>query len=141
MLPNSDEALVRERIEQWAKSVRVKDMKGVVSHHSADIRLFNVPEPPQSRGIDAYRDALQLYFDNAPTPAPYDLDELEITARGVIAFAHGLLHCSGSGLHDEPAHLLVRLTVCLEKRNGEWTVVHEHHSEAAALDRQKKGDR
>jgi ketosteroid isomerase-like protein len=37
--------------------------------------------------------------------------------------------------------LLVRLTVCLEKRHGEWIVVHEHHSEAAAFSRTKQDER
>ena len=141
MQRDSDETTIRAQIERWADSVKIKNMEGVVARHAADIRMFNVPEPPQSRGIGAYQDALQLYFDNAPTPAPYDLDELEITNSDNLAFAHGLLHCNGSGLYGEPEHLLVRLTVCLEKRHGEWIVVHEHHREAAALNRRKEDDR
>jgi ketosteroid isomerase-like protein/uncharacterized protein YndB with AHSA1/START domain len=127
---------VRSLLEEWAASVRAKNMSGVIAHHSGSVRLFNVPEPIEQRGLRQYEKALQLYFDNAPTPAPYDIDALEIQAAGDLAFASMILHCHG-GARSEADHLTVRLTVCLEKTADGWSIVHEHHSVAAKLDAMK----
>jgi ketosteroid isomerase-like protein len=125
----SDEAQIRALLENWAAHVRAKDMAGVLAHHAGDIVMFNVPEPTQWNGVDRYQDALQLYFDNTATPAPYDLSEVVIRASDGLAFAHGLLRCGGGGekWSDTPL-ITVRLTTCFEKRGDEWVFVHEHHS-------------
>lgn len=128
----NDEAQIRSLLENWAASVRNKDMAGVLTNHTDDFVMFNVPEPPQWNGIRRYEEALQLYFDNAPTPAPYDLSDVVIHVSDDLAFAHGILRCNGGGekWSDTPL-ITVRLTTCFQKRGNEWLFVHEHHSQAA----------
>jgi uncharacterized protein (TIGR02246 family) len=122
------ETAIRGILEAWAAAVRVDDMKAILQRHDPNIRMFNVPEPTELRGTDAYRRALQLYLDNAPRPVPYRLHDIEVVAGNDVAFAHGLIACNGSKKYEQPSELTVRLTVCLERRGDEWVIVHEHHS-------------
>jgi uncharacterized protein (TIGR02246 family) len=127
----TNEAQIRTVIDNWAQAVRAQDMDRVLKHHSNDILLFDVPLPVQSRGIDEYRESWELFFRSVPKPVVFDLSELSITAGDDVAFAHGLIGCQMEA-GDQPASLAIRLTVCLRKFEGQWTMVHEHHSEAAA---------
>jgi uncharacterized protein (TIGR02246 family) len=127
----ANETQIRTIIENWAQAVRAQDLERVLAQHADDVLLFDVPLPVQSRGIAAYRESWELFFQSVPSPIVFDLSELSITAGDDVAFAHGLLRCQ-SDAGDPPVDLAIRLTVGLRKSAGQWMVVHEHHSEAAA---------
>jgi uncharacterized protein (TIGR02246 family) len=129
--PTTNEAQIRTIIDGWAQAVRAQDFDRVLRDHSDDVLLFDVPLPVQSRGIAAYRESWELFFRSVPKPVVFDLSELTITAGNDVAFAHGLIRCRTDD-GNQPADLEIRLTVCLRKLDGRWTVVHEHHSEAAS---------
>jgi ketosteroid isomerase-like protein len=57
-----NESLIRQIVEDWAKAVRDENMNGILAHHADDIIIFDVPEPFQSIGIDAYRKTWDLFF-------------------------------------------------------------------------------
>jgi len=50
-----DEAAIRALIENWARAVRAKNFGGILTKHSNDILMFDVPPPLQCQGIDAYK--------------------------------------------------------------------------------------
>ena len=58
----TNEILIRQLVENWARSVRDRDINGILAHHSTDIVMFDVPEPFQSVGIDAYRKTWDIFF-------------------------------------------------------------------------------
>ncbi|SEG68588.1 conserved hypothetical protein [Thermomonospora echinospora] len=123
----------RERIEtlirRWAAAVHAGDMAGVLADHADDIVMFDVPPPQEGiRGIDAYRDAWPPFFRWQAQGALFEITELDVTAGRDTAFAHALLRCgTPQDLERDPGNRL-RLTIGLCKRNGRWTVTHEHHS-------------
>jgi uncharacterized protein (TIGR02246 family) len=125
----TDEGHIRELIEAWAKSVRGKDIDGILAHHAPDIVLFDVPPPVQLRGIDAYRKSWDQFFPWFGDSGVFEISELEITAGDDVAFGHGLIRCGGTEANGNKVELVVRLTVGYQKINGQWTVTHEHHSE------------
>ena len=43
----ANEARIRERLEDWAKAVRAKDIERVISHYAPDILLFDLAPPLQ----------------------------------------------------------------------------------------------
>jgi ketosteroid isomerase-like protein len=49
---------------------------------------------------------------------------MEATAGERVAFVTCKMHCEGTSAGP----LDFRLTVGLEKRDGEWVITHEHHS-------------
>ena len=46
----TDEAVIRELVENWARAVRAKDLDGILANHSPEILMFDVPLPAQSEG-------------------------------------------------------------------------------------------
>lgn len=127
----SNETEIRSLVENWAHAVRAQDLHGVLRQHADDILMFDVPLPVQLRGIDDYRDSWELFFRSVPKPIVFSLSELSITAGNNVAFAHGLIRCQADD-DGRAEDLAIRLTVCLRKVDGDWTVTHEHHSEATA---------
>jgi len=120
----SAEAQIRELIENWARAVRNGDMEGVLAHHADDIVMFDVPPPLQTKGIDTYKKAWELFFAMQGKGA-FDLSELEIAASHDVAFCHSIVTC---GTREKEGQFKVRLTVGLRKVNEGWVITHEHHS-------------
>ena len=125
---SNDEAEIRGLIENWAEAVRNKNIDGILANHSPEILMFDVPPPAQSKGIDAYKKTWDLFFGWSQDVGMFDIKELEITAGNDLAFATALMRCGGIEPNGKKVELDFRLTVCLRKIDGQWTVMHEHHS-------------
>ena len=115
------EAEIRAQLDAWAAAVRAHDMAGVLRNRSADIVMFDVPEPLHCRGIDAYRDSWTLYFRYEGSRR-FELIDTRIAAGEDVAWVHALLRCT---TEDAPAG---RLSMGLRRIDGVWVVEHEHHS-------------
>jgi ketosteroid isomerase-like protein len=115
------EAEISDLLDTWAAAVRGHDLDGAVHDRSVDIVMFDVPEPLQAKGIDAYRDTWTLYFRD-PGSRRFDLLETRIVAGGDVAWVHALLRCTTD------AGPKGRLTMGLRRVDGTWVVEHEHHS-------------
>ena len=124
----ADEAAIRELIEDWARAVRAEDYAGILAHHSEDMLMFDVPPPFESKGIKAYRDTWNLFYSSQPVPIVFDIRRIEVVAGADVAFAAALMQCQEKGKDGELVKLDFRLTVGLRKINGQWTILHEHHS-------------
>jgi uncharacterized protein (TIGR02246 family) len=127
-IKTSDEAQIRDLIENWARAVRSQDIEGIMRHHAPEILMFDVPPPVQSKGIDAYRKTWDVFFRWFGGSGVFDLSELNVTAGDDVAFCTSLLRCAGRDAHGKAEELAVRLTVCCRKIDGQWMVTHEHHS-------------
>ncbi|WP_436101547.1 nuclear transport factor 2 family protein [Pararhizobium sp. LjRoot238] len=93
-----------------------------------DIVMYDVPEPIQVTGIEAYKETWKLFFDhNAAGSDRFRLSDVQIVASDDVAYAHGLLTIGGGDAH-------CRLTLGLRRTDGEWKVTHEHHSIPIKLD-------
>ncbi|HEV2674788.1 MAG TPA: nuclear transport factor 2 family protein [Aliidongia sp.] len=121
-----DETAIRALVEDWAGAVRNRDFDAILRHHDTDILMFDVPPPFQSNGIDAYRNTWDLFFSCAPDPAVFDIKEMSIVAGTDVGFVIAAMQCVGGA--PEREELNFRLTIGLRKIDGQWTVVHEHHS-------------
>jgi ketosteroid isomerase-like protein len=128
----TDEQQVRDLIESWVKAVHAKDYEGILAHHSADILMFDVPLPFESRGIKAYQKTWDLFFSCQPDPLVFDIDRLEVTAGVDVAFATVVMVCAERLAEGQWSKFKFRLTVGLRKIEGKWTILHEHHSIPAA---------
>jgi uncharacterized protein (TIGR02246 family) len=125
----NDEKTITELIERWVAAVRATDLDGVLTDHTEDIVMFDVP-PPQdgARGLDEYRATWPPFFEWIRTGAVFELARTEVTAGADIAYAHLLLRCgTPADLARRPDHRL-RITLGLRKEDGRWLIAHEHHS-------------
>jgi uncharacterized protein (TIGR02246 family) len=124
----TDEAAIRELVEDWARAVRAKNLKGILANHSPEILMFDVPPPLQSQGIDAYKKTWDLFFSWSDDPVVFDFIKMDITAGNDVAYVTALMQCGGTEKDGERIKLEFRLTIGLRKIDGQWIVMHEHHS-------------
>jgi uncharacterized protein (TIGR02246 family) len=122
-----DDRILRQIIADWSAAARLRDYEGVLAHHAPDMLMFDVPPPFQSEGLEAYRKTWDLFFHSMADPPTFDFSDIRITIGEDLAFAtaHGkCLSREKTGI--EEVHF--RLTMCFQKRDGKWLIVHEHHS-------------
>ena len=122
-----DERALRQLIADWSSAARRRDYEGVMAHHAPNILMFDVPPPFQSEGLEAYRRTWDLLFGSLADPPTFDFSDIRVTAGTDLAFAtaHGKCLSNEKGAVTE-THF--RLTMCFQKHDREWLVVHEHHS-------------
>jgi uncharacterized protein (TIGR02246 family) len=123
----NNEILIRQLVENWAKAVRNKDMENILAHHADDIIMFDVPEPFESIGIDAYRKTWDIFFKYTE-PGVFDIQQLKIIADENVAFCIATMKCSDKSAGGDYVPLDFRLTIGLKKINNKWMIIHEHHS-------------
>jgi uncharacterized protein (TIGR02246 family) len=124
----ADEAAIRNLVEEWAASVRKRDLPGILRNHSPGILMFDVPPPFQSKGIEAYRKTWETFFAWSRQPTVFDITEMWITAGTGVAFVTALMRCAGTEANGVDIDLAFRLTIGLRKVDNQWVVTHEHHS-------------
>lgn len=124
---SEDEAILLELIAQWAKAVREENLAGIRANHDQDILMFDVPPPLLSRGLDAYMATWKIFYASQARPIAFDLEEVEITAGSDVAFATAIGHCDYVE-YGKKTDLKFRLTMGFRKKDGQWRIVHEHHS-------------
>ena len=129
---SKEELAVRNVVESWAAAVRRKDYEGILKNHSSDIVMFDVPPPFQSKGIEAYKKTWDLFFSCSGDPVVFEITSMNIFADSNVAFAINTMRCTEPGPQGEREELEFRLTIGLKKIDGQWTIMHEHHSVPAA---------
>jgi ketosteroid isomerase-like protein len=82
----------------------------------------------QSRGIEAYRKTWDLFFSWSDDPVVFDIKDIDITSGTDVAFVPALMQCAGTEKNGQRIELEFRLTIGLRKIDGQWMVLHEHHS-------------
>jgi uncharacterized protein (TIGR02246 family) len=121
------ETEIRELISKWEQAVRHEDAAGIRANHSEDLLMFDVPPPFLSRGLDAYMETWKIFYPSQARPITFYFDQIEVTAGEDVAFATAVGTC-GYIDHGERTDLKFRLTMGLQKREGRWLIIHEHHS-------------
>ena len=122
-----NEVQVRELIENWAAAVRNRDINGILAHHAEDMVMYDVPGPFQSAGLAAYRETWDIFFKYT-RPGVFDIHELHVTADDNVAFCFAKMRCDDKSDSADYTPLDFRLTVGLRKVDGQWSIIHEHHS-------------
>ncbi len=122
MTNNRNEQAIRTLIEGWTDAICKGDIDRVLANRTDDIVMYDVPEPVQIKGIDAYKETWKLFFEhNAAGPDRFRLSEIQVVAGEIVAYAHGLLTVGGGAAH-------CRLTLGLQRIDGAWKISHEHHT-------------
>jgi ketosteroid isomerase-like protein len=113
---------VRKVIEDWARAVAKGDRKAILARHSNDVRMFDFND--ELRGLKAYDKTWDFFYADPRGPIKYVPRDMDVSAGDDIAFASCLFHCDGTSAGP----LEFRLTVGLRRVDGDWSIVHEHHS-------------
>ncbi len=125
-------SVLRRRIEALAQAIRDKDLAHLMTFYARDVEVFDVRSSLNVPGAAAYRNNLEHWFDSFEGPLGFELHNLRMTAGDGTAFCHYLALVTGARPEGRVSGYWVRGTTCLERREGEWLVTHEHISMPAA---------
>ena len=128
------ETIIRQRIADWTRAIRAKDLVGTMSLYAPDIVSFDIVPPLRYAGADHKRRAWQEAFAAYTGPLAYDVRDLNVTAHGELAFGQSLNHVSGTLASGHSSDLWLRWTACFRRIGGVWLVVHDHASVPAHLE-------
>lgn len=122
------EALIRQRVADWAQAIHARDVDGVLSFYAPDIVSFDIGPPLRYAGIDRKRQAWQAMFASYAGAIGYEVTDLAVTAGDDLAFAHSLNHVSGRLASGRDSDMWLRWAACFRRVDGAWLVVHDHAS-------------
>jgi ketosteroid isomerase-like protein len=135
----SNEAEIRSLLEARARQIHEKNAEGALSFYGEDVVNFDLAPPLAYRGSEATNPAeLQGWFSTWDGPIGVTFDQLEIRVANDLAFAYGLMHLVGKRTDGSDTDAWARMTVGLERRAGEWKIIHEHQSFPTLMDGSEK---
>jgi PhnB protein len=77
----------------------------------------------------------QAWLDRWATPVEIESRDFNLTVSGDFAFGHGFLRLSGTKEGSEgTVSFWMRSTVCFERKETGWRIVHEHVSVPFCMD-------
>jgi ketosteroid isomerase-like protein len=124
----TDEASIRQRIQNYVAAIRAKDLDRVMAIFAPDLVSFDLEPPLQHLGADAKRKNWARAFAAYEHPLGYEIRDLTITVGEGAAFARGLNRISGALKNGSRADYWVRWTACFRKIDGDWLIVHDQVS-------------
>ena len=116
------EPVIRQRLQDWARTVSAKDINGAMSLYSRDIVSFDVNPPLRYGGTETKRQAWLKVFAAYPAHFSYEVPDPSITTDGDLAFVHSLNHVRGTLANGHTTDLWVRWTACFRGIDGGWLV-------------------
>jgi uncharacterized protein (TIGR02246 family) len=124
----NEEKQIRNLIDSWVKALRAKDLHTLIPHYTPNVRLFDLAPPLQHVGAEVLRSGLEEWFTTFQGPIGYEINNLEISVGGEIAFSNSINQLSGKRTNGEETDVWVRATICYRKIDGKWLISHEHVS-------------
>jgi ketosteroid isomerase-like protein len=122
-----DELEIRALIEGIHRAHHEKNAAAIVAPYATDAAFFSLAPPLEHHGRS--REEVQEWLDTWATPIDITLQDFAVNVSGDFAFAHGFLRMQGTKKGAERgADFWMRETVCLQRQDGAWRIVHEHTS-------------
>jgi ketosteroid isomerase-like protein len=125
-MPNLEQQQIETIVLDWVNAVSAGDRDGILARHAPDVLMFVFPNTV--REIEAYDRTWDFFFDKPEGPITY-----APTNQGRIG--RGLRHLRGSLRWHVGWITRFRLTVGLERQDGQWVITHEHHSMPTTAER------
>ncbi len=122
-IKSDDEIEINRILEAWETATRTGNDDAVLVNHAADVNIFDVLEPLQYNGTEAYRKSWAEWRPEEEAEPVFSIHELKITCGESLAFAHCLIECG-----QKPNVDWVRATFCLCKIDTKWMIQHQHIS-------------
>jgi len=125
-----DRADVKALEQRLVAALSAKDVDRIMACYAPEESLvvFDVIPPRQYVGAKAFRKDTEDFLAGFPGPVKFESSDLAITADGRLAFAHYILHVTGTDRAGKQDEYNLRVTDCLRKTKGKWLIVHEHLS-------------
>ena len=122
----TDQAGIRNRIDQLVKALYAKDAKAVVSLFTPDYVPFTLAPPLVSTMTGAKE--YDSWFATWQGPIGTEVRDLDIDVSGDLGISHSLNLMSGRSVSGHEVELWYRQTLSFRKVDGVWKIAHEHSS-------------
>ncbi|WP_327238520.1 YybH family protein [Streptomyces sp. NBC_01317] len=119
---------VRAVHQRWYDGTAAKDLDGLMSHIAEDVVSYEHSEPLQYVGRDSIREECERGLEAAAGAVDWDVPDLRVLVREDIAVAWGLNRMRAEQPDGETAESWSRGTRVFQRRDGEWTMIHQHVS-------------
>jgi uncharacterized protein (TIGR02246 family) len=124
----NDEAAIQRLLDEGIRSVRSKNIEGVMSLYAPGVVSFDIVPPLRYLGAEAFRKAWEAVFSSFQGPIGYELHDLTIIVGDDVAFTYSLNRISGTLTTGQQTDLWLRWTAGLRKINSKWLIVHHQNS-------------
>lgn len=124
----TDEARIRELIEERVRAIRARDVDALMRSHAPEVVMFDALDPLRYVGSGAVGERAAQWLSWYRGPVGYEVRDLSVTAGGEAAFCHYLYRVTGTITNGREVDMWVRSTLCFRKDEGAWMVAHEHTS-------------
>lgn len=116
--------------ENYTSFVLAKDVDAFLGLYATDTLVFDSWGMWEFAGVDAWRPMVTMWFESLGDKlCEARFTEVVSTVRDDVAFAHAAVHYAEVTADGEQVNSMMnRITVTLEKRDGEWKITHEHTS-------------
>jgi ketosteroid isomerase-like protein len=124
---SADEAGILALVETLVQANHDKNAALFAAQYATGAAIFNLAPPLLHDGVDL--NEKQEWMDSWATPVGIETRDLKVTVSGDFAFCHGFMRLNGTKRGAErPVDFWMRETLCLERADGGWKIVHEHTS-------------
>lgn len=122
----STETEIRELIAAFDAALNNKDVETLLQDYNEEIVLFDVGT--QIKGKEKYKELWSACFPYFEDKIGSERKQMKIYVNDNLAFMHCYSRLSGMKSDDPVTKSWLRVTVCYQKVDGAWKVVHEHAS-------------
>lgn len=123
---STDEAEILALLSSLHKAHHNKDAAAIASPFAPHAAIFDLEPPLSHDGISVERK--ERWLATWETPIEIEPRDLKIAVNGDLAIGWGYLKMTGTKLGGPRVSFWMRWTICLERENGRWRIVHEHTS-------------
>lgn len=114
------------QIQKWDDALKNNDLEKMTQHYADDISLFDVSS--QLNGLEQYKTELEKV-------SPYFTSSMDIRRRDIKIHVSGdfaFLYCYTKLENPQLSSILqmpwCRTTLCLQKKDEQWILLHQHIS-------------
>jgi ketosteroid isomerase-like protein len=125
--PSTDEAEILALGGALHKAHLNKDPEGIAAPYAPHAVIYDLEPPLSHDGISVERK--RKWLETWESPIELIAQDFKVVVSGDDAYGHGYLRMSGTkkGV-DHPVSFWMRTTMCFERIDGTWRIVHEHTS-------------
>lgn len=121
---------IRSLLTDYFAAIASKDVGRITAFYAPDIRAFDAILSLQFEGRDAYAEHWTACMEYCAEMAEFifEIEDTRVSAGDDVAFVSCLTCCGGVDQAGNRQASYMRGTIGLERRDGRWTIVHEHYS-------------
>ena len=124
----NSKAEIKKIIDDFMAALCMKDVKRMISHYAADVVVFDVKPPFQTKGAVAWKHVWEACIGYFPASFKVEIRDLYIHVSGDVAISHYLFRLTGPEKQHPAMQTWMRTTTGYKRIQGKWKIVHEHGS-------------